>query len=106
MTHDNFPVGSIVCINGYDLDYGKFKQKKNAPMFYGVVADPDHNSGKLKDDELLVTFVISEEYKWYNRNVPNALVSNYKKRYLVQCHLPPVNINSSNDITVSDVSTR
>ena len=24
VTHDNFPVGSIVYINGYDLDYGKF----------------------------------------------------------------------------------
>ena len=82
MTPVDFPIGFIVSINGYDLDYGKFKQK-NVPMLYRVVDDPtglpnDHNSSKLKNDKLIVTCVTSGEYEWYNKNVLNDLVSNYK----------------------------
>ena len=68
MTPVNFQIGSIVGINGYDLDNGKFKQRENAPMLYGVVEDPtgnpnDHNSSRLKDEKLIVTLMISGEYQ-------------------------------------------
>ena len=86
LIYDDFPIGSIVGINGYDLDYGKFTTKKNAPMFYGLVENPqlhDDNDdlGLLKKDELIVKFVVSGEYEWYNKNAPNCLISNYKKNY-------------------------
>ena len=92
-TFDTATIGSIVGINGCDLDYDKFKQKRNAPMFFGVVMDPkkiNHPKGAddLKDDELFVKFVVSGEYEWYDKNVPNCLFGNYKKSKLVLCHQP------------------
>ena len=87
-TFDTATIGSIVGINGYDLDYGRFKVKKNAPMFFGLVLDPNkinhaEGSDELKDDELFVKFVVSGEYEWYDKNVPNCLFGNYKKSKLV-----------------------
>ena len=57
-------------------------------MFYGVIED---SLGKLCADEVIVNFVVSGEYEWYNKNVPDCLVSNYKRSLLVLCHPPPVN---------------
>ena len=77
---DDCPHESIVSINGYNLDYGRFPRKKDAPLFYGVVEDPsDHDDHvDLKNDELIVRFVVSGEYEWYDKNSPNVLLSNYK----------------------------
>ena len=111
--HDEceFPVGSIVGINGYDLDYGRFKKKRDAPMFYGLVEDPSMHSGedeviKLADDEVIVKFVVCGEYEWYNKNVPNCLVSNYKESLLVLCHPPPVNVEGPDLFMSGDDSAR
>ena len=98
-------------INGFDLDYGRFKVKKNAPMFYGLVLDPKVHQDEdelrlLNDDELIIKFVVSGDYEWYNKNVPNCLVSNYKKSLLVLCHPPPINVNGVDFFDRDDDSAR
>ena len=40
LNNDYFPVGSIVSINGYDFDYGRFRTRENAPNIYGCVENP------------------------------------------------------------------
>ena len=30
---------------------------------------------------MIVIFVVSRKYEWYDKNVPNVLQSNYKKQY-------------------------
>ena len=52
-------------------------------------------SNDLKDDELFVKFVVSGEYEWYDKNVPNCLLGNYKKSKLVLCHPPLGNTSAS-----------
>ena len=106
--HEEFPIGSIVGINGYHLDYGKFKVKKHAPLFYGLVEDPSLHQSKeeLNEDEVVVKFVVTGEYEWYDRNKPNCLISNYLKKYLVLCHPPPVNVNGVDFFAIDDDSVR
>ena len=107
----DFPTGSIVGINGCDLDYGRFKVKRDAPMFYGLVEDTIMHDGEdelveLKEDEVIVKFVVCGEYEWYDKNVPNCLVSNYKKSLLVLCHPPPVNVVGADLFASDDDSVR
>ena len=68
-----FPHGCIVSINGYDLDYGRYKERKHAPIFYGVVEDPvNHDADvicNIKDDQVIVRFVVSGEYEWYDKKL-------------------------------------
>ena len=74
---DEFNTRFIMNINGYDLDYGKYKKRNNAPTFYGCVEDPrnlDHKEVRdLETNNLIVSFVVSGEYEWYDKNVPNVL---------------------------------
>ena len=86
------------------MDYGKYTKRGNAPTFYGVMEDSanheDNDVAKVKGDELIVMFVVSGEYEWYGKNVPNTLISNYKKDVLVLSHLPPVlDLFSGDDAT-------
>ena len=37
-----FPFGSVVAINGTDMDEYRWKQRNQAPIFYGVVGNPYH----------------------------------------------------------------
>ena len=37
-----FPFGSDVAINGTDMDEYRWKDRKQAPIFYGVVGNPYH----------------------------------------------------------------
>ena len=41
--------------------------------------------GDLKENELIVTFVVSGEYEWYNKNHQNVLRGNYLKEVLTVC---------------------
>ena len=80
-------------------------------MFYRIVEDPsvhhgEDNVDKLKDGNLVVMFVVSREYKWYNKKVPNDLVSNYKKKFLVLCHPPPINVSGIDFYNVDNDSAR
>ena len=59
MTNEgDLPFGCIVSINGYDLDYGKYKERKHAPLLYGAVKDPKHHGidviSKLEQNQLRV----------------------------------------------------
>ena len=76
-------------INEYNLDYGKYKNRSNVPTFYGCVEDPRNldreGVSDLDRDDLIVSFVVSGEYEWYNKNVPNVLQSNYNKKNLTVC---------------------
>ena len=64
-------------INGYDLDYGKYKKWSKAPTFYGCVEDPRNLDCKevrdLDTNDLIVSFFVCREYEWYDKNVPNVL---------------------------------
>ena len=105
---DEFPFGSIVSINGYDLDYGRFTEKRNAPMFFGVVENPvNHDNAdtdKLESDELIVRFVVSGEYEWYDKNVPNVLMSSYKKNHLSLISYPPMRRKDKDALDEVDVT--
>ena len=92
-SHDVFHPGCIVSINGCNLDFGKYQSRKNSPIFYGAVEDHKNNdrkdNGDLIEDELIVTFVVSREYGWYDKNDPNVLHNNYSKNVLTVCTPPP-----------------
>ena len=57
------PIGFIVRINERNLDYSKWKNRYNAPTFFGYVED-------LKDSESIVSFVMVGNYEWYNKTCP------------------------------------
>ena len=80
-------------------------------MFYGLVEDPNIHNGvdetnELREDEFIVKFVVSGEYEWYNKSLPNCLVGNYKKSLLVLCHPPPVNMSSDDYYRQYDDATK
>ena len=91
-----YPYGSIVSINGYDLDNSKWPVKKDAPTFFGCVEVPGNfkceDADNIKDDESFISFVVSGEYEWYDKNQPNVLQSTYRHRYLTLCSHPPKNM--------------
>ena len=103
-----FPVGSIVGINGRDLDYGRYKVRKHAPTFYGVV-DPHANhtyegSNPVAEGWTYVTFVVSGEYEWYDKNEVNTLSAAYHDTLLTLCSYPPVDSVNYDPITEDDLS--
>ena len=105
-TAQDFPYGSIVSINGYNLDYGRFPRKVDAPLFYGVVEDPSDHDERVESDELIVRFVVSGEYEWYNKNSPNVLLSNYKKTYLALTRRPPTGTRDKDSLEDAVDDTR
>ena len=60
----------------------------------------------LKGDELIVRFVVSGEYEWYDKNSPNVLLSNYKKSYLSLCCPPPIGIRDEDSLDDGVDNTR
>ena len=60
-----FPYGSIVSINGFDLDNTIFPEKMHAPTIYGSVQNPLHHDDRateeLKEGQSFVSFVLSGE---------------------------------------------
>ena len=80
-------------------------------MFYGLVRDKkDHDHEidlkMMNDDELVVMFVVSGEFEWYDKNSPNCLISNYRKSVLVMCHPPPLNFHGPDIFAADDESAR
>ena len=88
-----FPHGAIVSINGCDMDNSRWSIRNDAPTFYGCVENPKDYScadaKKISSNESFVTFVVSGEYEWYDRNHSNVLQSNYIHGYLTLCSYPP-----------------
>ena len=90
-----FRHGSIVSTNGFDLRDGRWNTRKNAPTLYGTVDNPsdyDHKKAKnLKEDESLVSFVLSGESEWLDKNKPNVTQTPIKNAKLTLLNLPPTN---------------
>ena len=88
-----FPIGSIVSINGKDMDSGRWPTRKDAPRFHGVVKDPSNfdtpDAFDMNAHKLYVSFVVSGEYEWYNWNSSNVLQSNYDHKFLNLLSNPP-----------------
>ena len=103
-----FPVGSIVCISGRDLDYGRWKNRSTAPKFYGCVEDVSgYNTGDkddCKEGQSFVTFVVAGYYEWYNKNTPNVLQSHYDDDLLTMFLLPPTDLKNEEVFDEDDVT--
>ena len=39
---EEFPIGSLVSIHGFDLDNGRWKSRCNAPTFFEYIEDPSN----------------------------------------------------------------
>ena len=94
---DYFPKGCLVSINGFDLDFGCYKNRKAAPTFYGCVEDPrnygEYETKDLCDNEVLVSFIVAGLYEWYDKNSPNTLTASYPKSQLTFTAFPPSDTN-------------
>ena len=90
-----FLIGSIVSINGKDMNSRRWLIRKDTLRFYGFVEDPSNfdtpDAVNIKAHESYVTFVASGEYKWYNRKHSNVLQSNYDHKLLTLSANPPSN---------------
>ena len=84
-----FPAGSIVSVNGRDMD-GRLKVRKNAPMLYGVVEvrGEDENVKYIRETNEMISFLVSGKYKWYNKNGHNVLTSSYHTGLLTMYSRP------------------
>ena len=47
---------------------------------------------------MIVRFVLSGEYEWYNKNLPNVLVRNYKKLHLALASYPLIRLKDRNAV--------
>jgi hypothetical protein len=81
-----FGYGSVVSINGHHLDRSRWSSYKDAPVFYGLVKNPDLNEkmskGSLREGYSLVEFVVAGEMEWYNRNHRNSIESDFADQVL------------------------
>ena len=66
-----FPYGSIVSINGRDLNEFNFKNHQDAPTFYGIVENPDQwddrEAEETQEGESFVRFLLSGEYEFFDK---------------------------------------
>ena len=60
-----FPHGSIVSINGRDLDFSKYKMRVDSPTFYGVVDNIKYfdDIDRIAAGQSYISFVLSGEYE-------------------------------------------
>ena len=89
-----FPVGCIVAINGYDMDNGRWAKRSSAPTFYGCIEDPkDFDEARdMPEGEAFVSFVIAGDYEWLDKNGPNMLQSKYHHKTLMHMADAPVDM--------------
>ena len=71
-----YHIGSIVGINGRNIDYGDCNICKNIPTLDGIVENgKEYNTDitiNLKEEWSLVTFIVNIEYHWYDKNCVNV----------------------------------
>ena len=88
-----FPYGSIVRINGRDMDDITWKYREDAPQFYGLVENPDHYDDAsvegAVEGESYVTFVICGEYEWIDKNNHHVMRGKYADEVLYLVAYPP-----------------
>ena len=95
-----FPFASVVAINGTDMDEFRWKDRKQAPIFYGVVGNPYHFDCKDAENidekrESMVTFVLNGHYEWLDSDLLNVMSYKYANRTLQIVSYPPVNPTKS-----------
>ena len=95
-----FPFGSVEAINGTDMDEFRWKDRKQAPIFYGVVGNPYHFDCKDAENidekrESMVTFVLNGHYEWLDSDLLNVMSYKYANRTLRIVSYPPVNPTKS-----------
>ena len=70
-----FSYGSIVAINGRDMDEYNRKDRKEAPTFLGIVQNPEREAESIdRTCESYVTFVTFGHYEWLDTKMLNTLV--------------------------------
>ena len=76
MVKIEFPAESIVSKIIRDLDYGRFPNRNHASTFYGAVEVMEVDNGKdgtpVEEGWSYIKFVVSCEYKWYDKNKVNV----------------------------------
>ena len=63
------PYGSVVSINGRDMDEFRWTNRLEAPTFWGIIKNLDHHDGLEAEEinenfESYVTFVLARYYQW------------------------------------------
>ena len=91
-----FPYGSIVSINGHDLDEYHWTNHNEAPIFLWIVQNPGHHDGKEAKsiDETsasCVTFVTSGYHEWLDSDMLNTLSGVFNDATLNFIAFPPAN---------------
>ena len=86
-----FPYGSIVSINGRDMDDYTWKDRREAPTFLGIVQNPDHHDGREAASidltcESYVTFVTAGHYEWLDTKLLNTLSGVLTTQHLTSFH--------------------
>lgn len=85
-----FPYGSIVSINGRDLDEFKFKIRQDAPTFYGIVENPydDRDTEETQEGESFVRFLLAGEYEWLDINSEHVMRGQFFRHCAVSDTIP------------------
>ena len=89
-----FPYGSIVTINGWNMNDFRWVNRNKAPAFLGIVQNPSHHDGIEaeeidKEMESYVTFALSSHYKWLDTDIMNTMSGKYKDGCLHTIAFPP-----------------
>ena len=99
-----FPIGCIVAINGYDMDNGLWAKRSSAPTFYGCIEDPkDYDEARdMPEGEAFVSFVIAGDYEWLDKNGPNMLQSRYHHKTLMYMADAPADMTEREGLNEDD----
>ena len=91
-----FPYGSIVNINGRDLDEFNFKIRQDALTFYGIIENPDHwddkDAEETQEGESFVIFLLVGEYEWLDKNNEHVMKGKFSHFVLTLIQYPPENM--------------
>ena len=105
---EEYPKGSIVSINGYHMDHGRYKKRSEAPIFYGCVEDPKdwetYGANDMKECESIISWVIAGEYEWLDKNHNNVFRGKYDHSVLTLCYLPPTDLNDTEPLSEDDIT--
>lgn len=107
-TKPEFDIGSIVKINGRDLDPEKYEIKDDPPVFLGCVQSPLHFDQERNLDcdatETLVEFIVAGEYVWQNKNTQNTVQKVVHNNSLTQVVLPPNELHNTRIESLKEIN--
>ena len=107
-TKPEFDLGSIVKINGRDLDPDKYEIKDDPPVFLGCVQNPFHFDRERNLDcnptQTLAEFIIAGEYVWDKSRTRNTVQKVVNNNLLTQIVLPPKDLTTTNINMLKDIT--